>query len=450
MIHSLWRSAIIFVSAWVIWLLAAAAHADEEAAIAARLDALAEAFMATEQVPGAIAVVVSGDTVILRGYGLSDIDSRIAVGPDNVRFEIGSITKVFTWIAVMMLVEEGWLDLDADVEQYLEIVKVPGSEPLTLAHLMSHRGGFEETYAVFDEAVAALPRAEALIAATPDQVFPRGTITSYSNWGAALAGNIVEEVSGQAWEDFVQVRILDPLGMDDTTTAERLRRQDQPPLALSYRVQGGVAHPAFRFDLGAFGPAGGTGSTAADMARFLKFLMGDGALDGVRLLQPETMALMRTRLFDDRALAADMAHGLQSWPMLGTTVYGHAGGLNEFLSNLVFIPEIGAGVFISQNGGSGAHLPFEVPDMILGALAAKAGLVPAMPQPVPDAAARAAEASGRYLTSRRTFSGPGQLMAVLAPLTVTALPDGALLIPTLISQGPVRHEPVAPDIWQDP
>jgi hypothetical protein len=177
--------------------------------------------------------------------------------------------------------------------------------------------------------------------------------------------------------------------------------------------------------------------------------MGDGALDGVRLVQPETMAQLRSRLFDDRLQAADMAHGFQARPMFGTTVYGHGGGANEFLSNLAFIPEIGAGVFLSQNGGTGADLPLMVPTEILCALAAQAGLQAAAPEPVPDAAPRAVEAAGRYLTNRRTFSGPGQLLAALSPKTVTALPDGALLIPTPLSHGPVRHEPVAPDIWQD-
>jgi hypothetical protein len=314
---------------------------------------------------------------------------------------------------------------------------------------MSHRGGFEESYAIFDQAVAALPRAEALAAAAPEQVFPRGTVTSYSNWGAALAGHVVEQVSGQPWERFVQTRILDPLGMDDTTPAERLRRPDQPPLAASYRVQGGVVHPAFRIDIGAFGPAGGMASTAADMARFLRFLVSDGAIDGVRLLQPETMARMRTRPFDDRPEAAGMAHGLQARPQFGTTVYAHGGALNEFLSNLAVIPELGAGVFIAQNGGSAAHLPLMAPGLLLGAMAADAGLEAPRPQPGPDAAARAAEVAGRYLTNRRTFSGPGQLLAALSPIGVTALPDGALLMPTPLSQGPVRHEPVAPDIWQD-
>ncbi|WP_343081379.1 serine hydrolase domain-containing protein [Ostreiculturibacter nitratireducens] len=444
------RRALSVVTAMALWLVVAvAALADEDAEIATRLDALADAVMVTDQVPGAIAAVVSGDTVILRGYGIADLDGGIAAGPDDTRFEIGSITKLFTWIAVMMLVEEGRLDLGSDVAQYLSEVEVPGTEPLTLTQLMSHRGGFEESYAIFDPAVATLPRAEALSVAAPDQVFPRGEITSYSNWGAALAGHVVEEVSGQPRESFVEARILGPLGMDDTTTAERLRRPDQPPLAGSYRMQGGVAHPAFRVDIGAFGPAGAIASTAADMARFLRFLMGDGALDGVRLLQPETMVRLRTRLFDDRPQAADMAHGFQARPMFGTMVYGHGGGVNEFLSNLAFIPEIGAGVFLSQNGGKGADLPLMVPTEILGVLAARSGLEAAAPKPVADAAARAAEAAGRHLTNRRTFSGPGQLLAALSPMTVTALPDGTLLIPTPLSQGPVRHEPFAPDIWQD-
>jgi CubicO group peptidase (beta-lactamase class C family) len=438
------------VAALALWLVAAAAaFADEDAEIAARLDALAGAVMVSDQVPGAIAAIVSGDTVILRGYGLSDIAAGTSVDPRDTRFEIGSITKLFTWIAVMMLVEEGRLDLEADVTRYLSDVEVTGGAPLTLAQLMSHRGGFEESYAIFDPAVAALPRAEALSVAAPDQVFPRGAVTSYSNWGAALAGHIVEMVSGQPWEAFVETRILDPLGMDDTTTAERRRRPDQLPLADSYRVQGGVTHPAFRVDIGAFGPAGAIASTAADMARFLRFLMGDGALDGVRILQPETMDRLRSRLFDDRPQAADMAHGFQARPMFGTMVYGHGGGVNEFLSNLAVIPEIGAGVFISQNGGTGAQLPLMVPAAILGALAARAGLAAPEPDTVPDAAARAVEAAGRYLTNRRTFSGPGQLLAALSPMTVTALPDGTLLIPTPLSQGPVRHDPVAPDIWQD-
>lgn len=326
---------------------------------------------------------------------------------------------------------------------------MPGDAPLTLAHLMSHRPGFEESYAIFDATIAALPRAEALAASAPEQVFPRGEVTSYSNWSAALAGHVVETVSGRTWEDFVQTRILDPLGMTNTTLGEARRRADQAPLSRSYRVQGGIAHPAFRIDIGAFAPAGSIASTAADMARFTRFLMGDGTLGGTRILQTDTMARMRTRLFDDRPQAADMAHGLQSRPQFRTMVYGHGGGLNEFLSNLVFIPEIDAGVFISQNGGTGASLPFLAPDLILAELAAEAGLGPQVPLVVPDAQARAAEAAGRYLTNRRTFSGWAQIFGALSPLTVAALPDGDLVVPTATLPAPSRFAPIGPDLWQD-
>lgn len=443
-------SRAVTLLALVLWVGSAlASSAQDDAALAARLDALAEVFMTTEQVPGAVAAIVSGDEVILRGYGLADIEAGTAARPDDTRFEIGSITKLFTWVAVMMLVEEGRLDLQADVSQYLQDVAVPGGEPLTMAHLMSHRGGFEESYAIFDAAIADLPRAEALTEAAPEQVLPRAKVTSYSNWGVALAGRVVEVVSGETWEAFVQSRILDPLGMQDTTVAEALRRPDQPPLSQSYRVQGGIAHPAFRIDIGAFAPAGSIASTAADMSRFLQFLMGDGALDGERLLQPETMARMRTRLFDDRPQAADMAHGLQSRPRFGTMVYGHGGGVNEFLSNLVFIPEIDAGVFISQNGGTGAALPFLVANHVLAALADEAELSEPVPQDVPDAQGRAAEAAGRYLTNRRTFSGWAQIFGALSVLSVTATPEGALVLPTATLPAPSRFEPIGPDLWQN-
>jgi CubicO group peptidase (beta-lactamase class C family) len=443
------RGLLVALTLMVALPMAGLAQDPDETVLAARLDALAEGFMQREQVPGAIAVVVSGDTTILRGYGLADVEAEIPASADDTRFEIGSITKLFTWIAVMMLVEEGVIGLGDDITPILPEGLVPGDAPLTLAQLMSHRPGFEESFAIFDDAIASLPRVEALAAAAPEQVFPRGEVTSYSNWGVALAGNVVETLAGLPWEDFVETRILGPLGMEDTTTGEARHSNDQPPLSSSYRVQGGIAHPAFRIDIGAFAPAGGIASTAADMERFLRFLMSDGALGDTRLLRPETMAAMRTRLFDDRPDAADMAHGFQSRPFFGTTLYGHGGGLNEFLSNLVFVPEINAGVFISQNGGAGVSLPLLAPDLILSDLATDAGLAPQAPTPPPDAEERASEVAGLYLTNRRPFSGRAKVFGALGPLLVTPLPGGALILPTNTGPVPSRFEPIGPDLWQN-
>ncbi|MCC6000444.1 MAG: beta-lactamase family protein [Pararhodobacter sp.] len=439
--------ALVFGLYTLLWTALPASAEEQRSDLAARFDTLAEGFMATQQVPGAIGALVVGDDVILRGWGYSDLEAGTRAGPDDVRFEIGSTSKLFTWLGVMMLVEEGALDLHADVSGYLRYTEVPVHEPLTLAQLMSHRPGYEDTIAIFDPAIGALPRPQALAASAPAQVFPRGSVTAYSNWGVALAGQIIEDVSGIAYEQFVQTRILDPLGMGTTTYSEATARPDQPPLSQSYRVQNGVNHPAYRMDVGSFGPAGSFASTAADMARFLRFLLGDGELDGVRLLQPETVAQMRTRLFDDLDGASDMVHGFQARPMFGTTVYGHAGGLHEFLSNLVFLPDIGAGVFISQNGGTGASLPFLVPDLILAHLAAEAGLSDSAPQPVPDASARAKEVAGRYIANRRPFTGPMQAFG--QPAEVQTLSDGAILAPSMRLGAMVRYDPVAPDLWRE-
>jgi pimeloyl-ACP methyl ester carboxylesterase len=133
--------------------------------------------------------------------------------------------------------------------------------------------------------------------------------------------------------------------------------------------------------------------------------------------------------------------------MFGTMVYGHAGGLNEFLSNLVLIPELGAGVFISQNGGARMSLPFPGPDLILAHLAAEAGLRPSEPQSVADADTRAADVAGRYIANRRAFTGP---MQHLSPqVSVQALPDGAILAVSMRLAAVIRHDPIAPDIWQE-
>lgn len=442
----IWTLALCLLSTSLPWQ-AMAAPAAERTDLAARLDALAGAFMAKQQVPGAIGALVVGDEVILRGWGWADRDTSTRAGPDDVRFEIGSISKLFTWLGVMMLVEEGALDLHADVSTYLRETTIPGQSPLTLAQLMSHRPGLEDSHALFDPVIAALPRPQALMASAPAQVFPRGAVTAYSNWGVALAGQIIEDVSGMPFEDFLQTRILWPLGMRATSVSEAMADASMPPLSRSYRVRAGVLEPAFRVDVGSFGPAGSLASTAADMGRFLRFLLSDGALDGVRLLEPATMAQMRMRLFDDLAPASDMAHGFQSRPLFGSQVLGHAGGLNEFLSNLVFMPEIGVGIFISQNGGIGASLPFLAPDLILAHLAAKAGLSTPTAQAMADAPQRALEVAGRYIANRRVFSGPMQLM--VQHISVQALSDGAILAPSPRLGAVVRYEPFATDLWQE-
>ncbi|MCC5995368.1 MAG: beta-lactamase family protein [Oceanicaulis sp.] len=424
------------------------AAARDLAAVELFTDGLAAAFLSEHPIPGLIVSVVSGDETLAKGYGHSDLEAGRAAGGDDVRFEIGSTSKTFIWTAVMMLEAEGVLDLHADVNTYLTSFQAGrGGEPITLAQLMSHRPGLEDSFAIFLPEFAALPRHEALARTEPRQVMGRGAATAYSNWGTVLAAQVIEDVSGLSYRDFLYARILEPLGMTATTFLEGDARPDQPPLSVSYHIRGGAPVAAARLDIGAFGPAGSMASTAADMARWMRFHLNGGELGGVRLMPAESHARMLTRLYDDRPGGADMAHGFMHWQVAGVDVYGHGGAINEFLTMMAFAPELGAGVFASQNASPAMTPAFRLPDLVLARLIDEAGLA-REPGAAPDNAADSArDAAGRYLANRRVHAGVERLFAAGGLLSLTAEEDGALTAAS--AMGAERLAPVGPDLWQD-
>ncbi len=411
-------------------------------------DGAAAAFLSEHDIPGLIVSVVQGGDTFAAGYGLSDVQAGRPAGADDVRFEIGSVSKTFIWTAVMMLEADGLVDLHADVNTYLTSFQAGrGGEPVTLAQLMSHRPGLEDSFAIFLPQFAVMDRPQALARTEPRQVMGRGEATAYSNWGTVLAAQVVEDVSGLSYADFLYERILQPLGMHDTTFLEGDARADQPPLSVSYHIRNGAPVAARRVDIGAFGPAGSMASSAADMARWMRFHLNGGELDGVRLIPAETHARMLTRLYDDRPGGADMAHGFMHWRVGGVDVYGHGGSINEFLSMMAFAPELDAGVFVSQNASPAVTPAFRLPDLVLARLIEQAGL-PQAPDAAPeDAHARAQEAAGRYIVNRRAHSGMEQVLAVSGVMTVRARGDGALAVTD--AMGEALYHPVGEDVWQN-
>lgn len=416
--------------------------------IEAFTDGLAAAFLSEHPIPGLIVSVVQGDDTFARGYGLSDAEAGRAAGGDDVRFEIGSVSKTFIWTAVMMLEADGLLDLHEDVNTYLTSFQAGrGGEPVTLAQLMSHRPGLEDSFAIFLPQFAVMDRAQALALTEPRQVMGRGEATAYSNWGTVLAAQVVEDVSGLSYADFLYSRILQPLGMNATTFLEGDSRPDQPPLSVSYRLADGAPVAARRVDIGAFGPAGSMASTAADMARWIQFHLNGGELDGVRLIPADTHARMLTRLYDDRPGGADMAHGFMHWRVDGVDVFGHGGSINEFLTMMAFTPELGAGVFVSQNASPAFTPAFRLPDLVLARLIEQAGLSRA-PDALPERPYMTAlDADGRYIVNRRPHSGVEQVFAVSGVMTVRARGDGSLLVTDAMGQE--LYHPVGEDVWRN-
>ena len=370
-----------------------------------------------------LSVVLDDEVAMARGFGLADIASARPVDPDDTLFRIGSVSKTFTWTAVMMLVERGLIDLDADLNDYLTQFEIARlfREPVTMRQIMHHRGGFEDTlrlFAVADDDPRSL--AELLAEHQPRRVFAPGERTSYSNWASALAALVVENVANRPFGEFLQDELLTPLGMDRTTglPPSQMDSETRARLATGYKRAHGALDLQGFMQIGAYWPAGGMASTATDMARWMRFHLNGGELDGVRLMEADTHAQMWTRAFPDRPLAADLAHGWQDRPYRDLRTLGHGGGTAAFLTNMVLVPELGLGVFFSHNSAHTAAPIRHLADLVIDHVA---GFDPAPFQLTEDedGAEALAELAGTYLNNRRVFSTFAAVFSTLGPARLT-------------------------------
>lgn len=378
-----------------------------------------------------VAVVRHDQLMLARGYGLADVATGTPVVADGTLFRIGSVSKTFVWTAVMMLVERGQLDLDADINTYLQGVKVAEAfgAPVTMRQLMHHRAGFEDSmrlFAVGDDDPRSL--AELLAEQQPARVYPPGARTSYSNWGAALAAQVVADVSGRAYGEFLQVEILDPLGMQSTTfvAPSKLDEATRARLASGYQDGKGALALQDYMQIGAYWPSGGMASTATDMARWMRFHLNGGELEGLRLLSAETHAQMWTRAYSDRAGAADVAHGFQDRNYRGLRMLGHGGATAAFYTNMMLVPELGLGVYVSQNSRQTRVSVNQLPELVVDHLRERAFQADLVSEATDPGAL--AELAGTYLQNRRVFSSFAAVMGMGSTATVMPVAPDVLVL----------------------
>lgn len=385
--------------------------------------------LARDGVPGAVvSVVAGGRTVRAEGFGVADTATGAPMDADRSLVRIASITKLFTATAVMQQVEAGRLALDDDVNAHLTAFTVPTAfgEPVTVRDLLDHTAGFEERGIVIGARAAAdvRPLGETLRRHLPARIYPPGEVAAYSNWGAALAGHLVEQVSGEPYDRYVRGHLLEPLGMTRTTAAEPVPDGLAADLAHSYDSE--VVPPEvipFTFDR--LPPDGSVSATAADMARFVQaHLDGGGPVLGER-----TTALMHTRSFtaDDRLPGS--AHGFQERFVRGHRLLVHDGSWEGFQSALVLAPACGLGMFVSFNATGGARtLPDVVErftDRFLPTLdgatpspPAAASALPAHPAPLLRA--------GFYTRTRHNESSVERLLVLLDQSRLRVADDGTV------------------------
>ena len=393
--------------------------------------------------PGMSVAVVTPQGTITRGYGMANMDTGDAVTEDTL-FRIGSISKVFIWLSVHMLVDEGKIDLDADVNTYLKGVTIPEAfgRPITMRDLMAHRPGFEGRRGQEAPGDADITLREAVARYTPRRVAPPGERTSYSNEGTLIAALVVEDVSGTDYYEFVRTRILVPAGLTSTTLRDPDTGRNPPKLdgrtAAAHTLENGMAKVTSYAHVRPQDPAGSTSMSARDAARFLQLLLRGTELEnGERLLSKESWARIGTNAFPDAAGSDDMGWGFLLNDVDGAATIGH-GGTTKFKSWLFIVPESGVGVFVSSNMNTeqtgGEDVAWSIVRRIsgtdaLGAFQARKGDV-----------AAAQEVAGTYLNNRREFGEVPAQFSPRLPIDVTA-DDGFIVM-----EG-ARYAPLENDVW---
>ena len=323
------------------------------------LDGFIPASLSHSDIAGAVVVIVKdGHVLTQRGFGYADIAARQEVDPAKTLFRVGSTSKLFTWTAVMQLVEQGKIDLDVDVNRYLDF-KVPpyDGKPMTMRQLMTHSAGFADASKdLFPPDLAHLkPISRMREVPMPARIFPPGTTPAYSNYGASLAGYIVQRVSGERFEDYVAHHIFAPLGMMHSTFEQPLPKGWSADMSKGYGTASGGAGP---FELVQMPPAGALATTGSDLARFMIAHLQDGEFQGQRILGADTAERMHSLQFQPVPPLPGMALGFYQEPGNGHRVIGHAGDTRLFHSDLHLFLDDHVGLYISLNsagtGGAGA------------------------------------------------------------------------------------------------
>jgi len=417
------------------------------------LDKLLGKEMEKHHIAGAaVSVVKDGKLFFTKGYGYADFEKGIPVDPERTNFRTGSLAKLFTWTAVMQLAEQGKLDLNADVNTYLDF-RIPDTypQPITLKHLMTHTSGFEDLYyeRLAKDPNDLEPPREWLISHMPARVRPPGDVAAYSSYGTALAGYIVARVSGEPYDRYIQEHILNPLGMVHTTA-----RPSMPPDIRAHTSKGYVYEDgAFKefpdtsgmalayADMGqpALVPAGDMQASVTDMARFMIAQLrdgrhGDANTAGARILNERTLRQMHSTLYTPDPRLLGTAYGFFDFSDNGQKTLGHSGGSDPIWSLLLLLPEQNLGVFVVYNSEGGQdltnqHLGFQRAffDHYYPASAVKPI------QPPADFAERAGRFEGSYQitggesgTSETTFEKVGGLFG-MGTVEISDSGNGTLL-----------------------
>jgi len=413
------------------------------------LDGFMPYALARGDIAGAVVVVVKdGQVVTQRGFGYADVAKRQPVDPEKTLFRPGSTSKLYTWTAVMQQVEAGKLNLDADVNQYLDF-KIPAyhGKPVTLRNIMTHTAGFEEIIKglmAFDKPVPSL--GDVVKRRIPERIYEPGSTPAYSNYATALAGYIVERVSGMPFDQYVEKNIFGRLGMQYASFRQPLPAQLKPHMSQGYLLGSGAAQ---KYELVGLSPAGAAAISGGDMAKFMIAHLANGG----PLLSPATAKLMHAPQPSAIPAINTMALGFYEQRINGHRAIAHGGDTLYFHSDLWIFPEDNVGLYVSMNSDGKDGVTRVLRGSLFDEFADRYLPDPNKKPPVelPTAKEHAKLLVGTWTNSRRIESTFAKVIGLLGDTKVSLDADGRPVIPALTSPGgsPRKLIEVAPFVWQD-
>jgi CubicO group peptidase (beta-lactamase class C family) len=405
-------------------------------------------------VAGAVVVVVKDGKVLLqKGYGYADVAAKTPVDAERTAFRPGSVSKLFVWTAVMQLVEQGKLDLDKDVNAYLDF-QIPADgwdKPVTLRNILTHTGGFEESNkGLITSNIDNTGLEKVLKRYIPRRVYAPGSTPAYSNWATGLAGYIVQRVSGKPFDDYLEQNIFQPLGMTNSSFRQPLPDHVMKLMSKGYLMG---SQPPRPYEIVSLAPAGSLAATGADMGKFMIAHLQDGAFNGAQILKPETAKMMHTTPYTVLPVINRMELGFYEHDVNGHRVISHGGDTTMFHSELNLFLDDNVGIFFSANstGREGGVGP--VRSELLQKFGDRyfPGDFPGGTVDPATAAQHAQMIAGTYDVSRRFHTTFLAALRLFGQTKVVANPDNTITIVGAngVNGAPKKWVETAPFVWRD-
>jgi CubicO group peptidase (beta-lactamase class C family) len=433
----------------------AAAPQMTRADVEAWLDGFMPFTLRTGDIAGAVVVVVKdGEILVQKGYGYSDIEKRTPVDPERTLFRPGSVSKLFTWTAVMQQVEQGKLDLDADVNKYLDF-KIPDRDgkPITLRNIMTHTPGFEEALKrlIMDaDDKGVMDLGDYVKESVPARIFEPGTTPAYSNYATTLAGYIVTRTAGMSLDDYLDKFLFAPLDMKHATFRQPLPEAMRADMSLGYPRASEEAKP---YEFVTAAPAGSLAASGSDMAHFMIAHLQQGRYGENRILNADTAKLMHDSALTVLPRVHRMLLGFYETNHNGHRVISHGGDTQWFHSDLNLFIDDGVGLYISMNSAGKEGASGNIRSALFENFADRyfPGDAPRGEVDAKTAAEHARMIAGGYDISRRAETNFFSVLNLMGQIKVAVNEDGTITVPLMTDPAgtPLKWREVEPFLWRE-